>query len=139
MGIAISTDKTKLDVPMIQAFLNNSYWAKDRTLKQIELSIEHSICFCMYLGDEQIGFARVSSDLGVHAYIMDVFIVESARGKGHAKELMQYILDHELFTEVDYWFLGTKDAHGLYAQFGFETLTTPRRYMKKCIVPDFLP
>lgn len=128
--IEITTDKSCLNLDFIHAFLSKSYWANTRTKAEIEHSIEHSTCFGVYLGGEQIGFARVLSDQVVFAYIMDVFIDENHRGKGYSKLLVKEILETPDFQNVKKWYLKTKDAHGLYQQFGFELLPDPEKAME---------
>lgn len=115
----INTDKTQLDIDLICQFLTNSYWGKERTREQIITSIDNTMCFGMYLEGEQIGFARVLTDKAFFAYLMDVFIIESHRGKGYSKQLLKVIFDDAELQDVRKWFLATKDAHGLYRQFGF--------------------
>jgi GNAT superfamily N-acetyltransferase len=84
----ISDDKSKLDVELIHNFLTTSYWAKGRTIEEVKKSIEHSICFGVYKGGKQIGFARIVTDYTVIAYLMDVFILEEYRGNGFSKLLL---------------------------------------------------
>ena len=127
--IIISTDKNKLDIPLIYSFLSKSYWAKGRTSAQVEKSIENSRCYGMYLNGEQIGFTRVVTDKVVFAYLMDVFIVENQRGKGYATQLMNAILEDEDIAQVQNWFLRTNDAQPFYAKFGFSELEHPERTM----------
>ena len=127
----ISTDKKKLDVPMIINYLQNSYWAKERSAETIKKSIEHSICFGVYLEEKQVGFARVVSDLSVFAYIMDVFILDEYKGKGYGKQLMHDIMNDSDLINVENWVLRTLDAQGLYKQFGFTELEFPDRTMAK--------
>jgi len=117
--ISISKEKAKLDLNLICHFLQNSYWAKDRSTEKIEKSIQNSICFGVYEGEQQIGFARVISDQATFAYLADVFIVKSHRGLGYSKKLMSTILSDPLLNEVSKWYLVTKDAQGLYQQFDF--------------------
>jgi len=127
----ISSDKEKINIPLVHSILTNSYWAKGRTLEQVKKSIDNSICFGLYHNDEQIGFARIITDKVVFAYIMDVFIIKVERGKGYSKELMEYILSQSDLQGIKTWFLATKDAHGLYEQFGFKTVTETNKWMKK--------
>ena len=128
----ISTDKTRLDVAAIQDFLNNrSYWARNRTLEQTITAIENSICFGVYLGGRMIGFGRVVSDMATFAYVGDVFVDEDLRGKGVSKMLMQAMIDHPDLQGLRRWILATADAHGLYEQFGFHSLTFPDRWMER--------
>jgi GNAT superfamily N-acetyltransferase len=130
MDYTISTDKAKLDIPLIHDFLSNhSYWAKGRSLAAVKTSIENTHCFGLYdRDDHMIGFTRVLTDGVAFAYLMDVFILESYRGRG----LGQYLLDHVLHhsgIQAKVWMLGTADAHSLYEKFGFQSLETGTRYM----------
>ena len=127
----ISTDKSRLQIDVIQRFLaEDSYWAQERTLAQTEKAIENSICFGVYAEKRQIGFARVVSDCATFAYIGDVFILDEFRGKGLSKKLMQAMLAHPDLQNLRRWILATKDAHGLYEQFGFHNLKFPERWME---------
>jgi GNAT superfamily N-acetyltransferase len=131
--ILISDDKSKLDVELIHKFLTTSYWAEGRTIEEVKSSIENSYCFGVYLGDRQIGFARVISDRTVFAYLMDVFIIEDQRGKGISKLLLNRIFEDDRFRNVKKWMLATKDAHSLYAKFGFGEIKNYDRLMQKVV------
>ncbi len=137
----ISTVKSRLDVAMIHKFLSEeSYWAGGRTLEQTKTAIENSICFGVYQiqagrlrsshGERQVGFARVVTDRAAFAYIGDVFILDEFRGRGLSKRLMKAMLDHLELQGLRRWILATRDAHGLYEQFGFSTLKFPERWME---------
>jgi GNAT superfamily N-acetyltransferase len=130
-GISVSTDKTRLDIGLIHNFLTTTYWAKGRTLEQVKATIEHSVCFGLYVNGAQVGFARVATDRTVFAYIMDVFILESHRGQGLGKRLISEIVTCDALKHVPNWLLATDDAHGLYAQFGFTPLSRPGVYMER--------
>lgn len=128
----ISTDKSRLDVAMIHTFLaEESYWAQNRTLQQTKIAIDNSICFGVYDGDRQIGFARVVSDRATFAYVGDVFVLGEYRGKGLSKRLMAEIVSHPDLQGLRRWLLATRDAHGLYSQFEFESLRFPERWMER--------
>lgn len=128
----ISTDKGKLDIALIHDYLSNhSYWAQGRTLDTVKRSIEGSLCFGMYSGNEQVAFARVITDHATFAYLADVFIVEQHRGKGLSKMLMKEIISHPGLQGLRRWMLGTKDAHTLYEQFGFSLVAQPERWMER--------
>ena len=130
-AFVISTDKQRLQLHAIQSFLvNDSYWARDRTEEQTKKAIENSFCFGVYLGERQIGFARVVSDCATFAYLGDVFIIEEFRGRGLSKWLMESILEHPDLQGLRRWVLATRDAHGLYEQFGFHSLCFPDRWME---------
>jgi GNAT superfamily N-acetyltransferase len=131
--IQVSTDKEKLNVPFIQHFLKDIYWAAGRTVEEVQKTIDSSICFGIYLDDEQIGFARVITDYVVFAYVMDVFINEEHRGKGYSSILVSAMMEEPSLKEVKIWRLATKDAHFLYEKFGFKALAHPERMMEKIV------
>lgn len=132
----ISTDKSRLQFDVIQSFLaNDSYWAQLRTPEQTKIAIENSICFGLYYGDKQIGFARVVSDQATFAYLGDVFVLPEYRGRGLSKWLMETIVAHPELQGLRRWVLATRDAHGLYAQYGFGQLVHPDRWMERT-APD---
>ena len=132
----ISTEADRLQIDTIHDFLTRkAYWARDRTLRQTETAIKNSICFGLYHGDRQIGFARVISDKATFAYIGDLFVLDEFRGKGLSKWLMETIIGHSDLQDLRRWLLATKDAHGLYAKFEFASLRFPDRWMEKT-APD---
>ena len=127
----ISTDKSRLDVEMIYRYLSEeSYWAKHIPRDLVERSIENSICFGVFDGDRQIGFARAVTDSATFAYVGDVFVLPSHRGRGVSKQLMQAIRDHPELQRLRRWHLLTRNAHALYEQFGFRKLEKPERHME---------
>ncbi len=125
----ISTDHSRLDVALIHDFLRSSYWAQGIPRAVVERSIQHSLCFGAFLGGRQVGFARVVSDFAAIAYVADVFVVPEHRGRGISKLLMRAIIEHRDLKGLRRILLATRDAHGLYAQFGFEPLTHPEHFM----------
>ncbi len=128
----ISTDRSRLQIQRIHKFLSEeSYWATERTLEQTETAIKNSLPFGVYKGENQIGFARVVTDYATFAYLGDVFILEEFRGQGLSKWLMETILSHSDLQNFRRWILATKDAHALYARFGFAALKFPSRWMEK--------
>ncbi len=130
-GFTISTDTDRLDIDVIHGYLTGeSYWARERTREQTEAAIRHSICFGVYDGAALIGFARVVSDRATFAYIGDVFVLDGYRGRGLSKWLMETILAHPELQNLRRWVLATRDAHGLYSQFGFAGLKHPERWME---------
>ncbi len=119
----ISTNPALLDVVVVHQYLSEeSYWAKNIPLETVHKSINHSLCFGVYDGTTQIGFARLITDRTVFAYLCDVFIIKAYSGNGLGKWLLQSIHTHPELQGLRRWLLGTKDAHGLYAQFGWEAL-----------------
>lgn len=126
-----STDKTKLQIEKIHRYLSEeSYWAQNIPLHTVSSAIKGSVCFGVYVQGEQIGFARVITDRATFAYLADVYVLEEHRGKGLSKELMKFILNYEGLTSLRRFMLATKDAHGLYKQFGFSSLAEPQRFME---------
>jgi N-acetylglutamate synthase-like GNAT family acetyltransferase len=126
----ISTDRAKLDVDVIHRFLTRSYWAEGIPRETVARAIENSLCFGVYNDGEQVGFARVISDFATFAYLADVFILEPYRERGLGKELIATVMAHPELQGLRRWSLGTRDAHGLYAQFGFTPLENPSRMME---------
>ena len=126
-----STDKNKLQLKVIHDFLSKeSYWAQNMPIELIKESIAGSICFAIYFNNKQIAYARVITDNATFAYLADVFVLEEHRGKGLSKELMRFILDHPSLKKLRRFMLATRDAHGLYKQFGFNALAKPETIME---------
>ena len=126
----ISTERARLDVPLIRNFLASSYWAGGIPLAVVQKSIENSLCFGVYDGAAQVGFARVITDYATYGYLGDVFILDTHRGKGLAKWLMESVMAHPDLQGLRRWGLATRDAHSLYAQFGFAPLAAPENTME---------
>ena len=131
-GYIISTDPARLDLAVIHQYLSkDAYWAQNIPLDVVQRSINNSFCFGVYYNNEQIGLARLITDKATFAYLCDVFILPAHRGKGLSKALMQSIHDHPDMQGLRRWMLGTKDAHALYAQFGWTPLSEE-------VVPRFM-
>ena len=138
--ITITTDKSKLDRDLIHRWLSEeSYWARHIPRELVERAIEHSLCFAALDGDTQVGFARVVTDFAVFAYVGDVFVLASHRGRGVSKQLMQAIREHPSLQQLRRWHLLTRDAHGLYEQYGFRKLTSPERHMEIAVENPYGP
>jgi GNAT superfamily N-acetyltransferase len=128
----VSTDPSRLDLDAIHNFLTNCYWAKGVPREVVARSIEHALCFGVYDGGgAQVGFARVISDFATIAYVGDVFVLESHRGRGLGKWLMECITQHPALQGLRRWILTTRDAHGVYEQVGFTPVKFPERYMER--------
>lgn len=127
----LSTDKSRLDVQLIHSFLSKeSYWAQGRSLEVVQKSIENSICFGVYDGRQQVGFARVVTDCATFAWLCDVFILPSHRGLSLGKWLIDNVVSHPELAGLRLMILATRDAHELYRQYGgFEVLDAPERWM----------
>lgn len=128
----ISTDKTRLDLDVIHGFLRQAYWSRDIPRQTVLRAIDGSLCFGGYVdGVGQVAFARVITDGATFAYLADVFVLEDQRGKGYSKQLMQAVMAHPRLQGLRRFMLATWDAHGLYAQFGFQPAARPDRLMEK--------
>jgi GNAT superfamily N-acetyltransferase len=132
--ITVSTDKSQLDIAFIYNFTKTIYWAAPRTMEDVQLCIESSLCFGIYLNGEQIGFARVITDYVVFAYLMDVFIDEKFRGNGYSSILIEAIMKEPALYKIKIWRLATTDAHFLYRKFGFQSLANPEKLMEKVVL-----
>lgn len=130
MSYTVSTDKTKLDITLVHSVLSASYWAEGRSRETVEAAIQGSLCFGVYCGEEQVGFARAITDYATFAYLADVFVVEAHRGRGLGKRLVETVLRHPELQACS-WASFTRDAHALYAPFGFERPTEPERLMRR--------
>jgi GNAT superfamily N-acetyltransferase len=128
----ISDDRGRLDLGVIHRFISEeSYWGQGRDIEVVRRSVENSLPFGVYRGAEMVGFARVVTDYATFAWVADVFVVEGHRGRGLSKWLMEVILAHSELQGFRRWVLATKDAHGLYRQFGFHELKRPERWMER--------
>lgn len=129
-GYVISTALSRIDIDVVFAFLERSYWASGISRDVVVRSIEHSLNFGVYLGDDQVGFARVITDYATFAYLADVFVLEAHRGKKLSVWLMETIMAHPRLQGLRVWRLATKDAHSLYEKVGFRSLGHPERMME---------
>jgi GNAT superfamily N-acetyltransferase len=127
---SISTDTSRFDVAAIHAFLSQSYWSPGVPRSVVETSIAHSLCFGLFQGASQVGFARVVTDRATFAYLADVYVLEQHRRRGLAKWLVQTVLQHPDLQGLRRFLLATRDAHTLYERFGFRPLSNPGRMME---------
>jgi GNAT superfamily N-acetyltransferase len=130
-GFHISTDKSLLDFDVIYNYLDKeSYWAQGIPVEALKKAIDSSVCFGIYHGNEQAGFARVVTDKATFAYICDVFVLADHRRLGLSKWLIQTIIKHPELQGLRRWSLATADAQGLYTQFGFRQISKPEMWME---------
>ena len=128
----ITTDKTKLNLKVIHNYLSNeSYWSRNIPFEIVKASTENSLNFGLFFKEKQIGYARIVSDFATTAYLADVFVLKEFRGQGLSKWLMEIIMNHPDLQGLRRWILATKDAHGLYKQFGWKPMAAPERWMEK--------
>jgi GNAT superfamily N-acetyltransferase len=132
-GYIINDDKSLLNLDVIKGLLAQSYWANRRQAERIETSIHHSLCYGVYQGSQQVGFARVVTDHATMYWLCDVIIDEAHRGQGLGKKLVESLTQSEELKDL-MGLLGTRDAHELYEQYGFEADT--ERMMRR--TPDFI-
>jgi GNAT superfamily N-acetyltransferase len=130
-NLLISTDPARLDLDAITDMLSRAYWAKGRTREVIARYVQHSLVFGLYDGEKQIGLARIVSDYTTFAWLCDVFVHEDYRGRGIGKWLMETVLSYPELQGLRRFLLATRDAHGLYAQYGFTSLADAGRWMEK--------
>jgi GNAT superfamily N-acetyltransferase len=126
----ITTDPQRFDVDAIHAYLTRSYWAEGIPKSLVARSLEGSLGFGLFAGERQIGFARIISDRATFAYLCDVYVLEQYRGQGLSKWLMEVVLSHPDLQGLRRFFLATRDAHGLYARYGFTPPGKPGNFME---------
>lgn len=129
-GYTISTDNRRLDVGAIHSFLTQSYWSPGIPLHVVETAVANSLCFGLFHGVDQVGFARVVSDKATFAYLADVYVLEAHRRRGLAKWLLEVVLSQAELQGLRRILLATRDAHELYKLFGFTELSNPSRMME---------
>ena len=136
----ISTDKSLLNIDMMHDYLSQeSYWAKNIPRDIVEKAVENSLCFGLYINDEQIGFARMITDTATFAYLADVFVLAAYRKKGLASWMMEVILEHPQLQGLRGILLRTRDAQELYKKFGWEELSEEnrKRFMVRAITTGY--
>ena len=126
---SIITDSSKKDLKVIQESLSRSYWSENIPIETVQRAIEGSLCFGVFEDDTQIGFARLITDRATFAYLADVFVLEEYRGHGLCKWMMEAIMTYAELHGMRRVMLATRDAHGLYAKFGFTPLNDAHRWM----------
>ena len=126
----ITTDQRRFDTAAIHAFLSRAYWSPGVPLAVVCKALENSLAFGILFGDVQVGLGRVVTDKATFAYLADVYVLEAHRGKGLSKCLLEAIHAHDDLQCLRRFLLATKDAHSLYARFGFQSLANPSRMME---------
>ncbi len=130
-GFTISTDPSRLDANAIYCVLSQTYWAKNRSREVMDKAIAGSLCFGVYEGQRQIGFARAVTDKATVGYLADVYILEPYRRRGLARWLVETILSHPDLKGLRRWVLLTRDMHELYRKCGFSAPASPQDYMER--------
>ena len=129
-GYSITTDRDRLDPDAIHAFISRSFWAEGIPKETMARAIANSLCFGLFDGANQVGFARVVTDRATYAYLCDVYVLESHRARGLGKWLMEAVMAHPDLQGLRRFQLVTRDAHGLYERHGFNTPADPERHME---------
>jgi GNAT superfamily N-acetyltransferase len=129
--IEVTTDPARMDVDAVHRYLSEeSYWAKGIPRSLVERALSSSLCFAALADGALAGFARVITDYATFGYLADVFVLPAHRGQGISKRIMEAVRTHPDLQSLRRWHLVTRDAHGLYAQYGFQELGTPERHME---------
>jgi ribosomal protein S18 acetylase RimI-like enzyme len=131
LDIEISTDPARIDVDVVHGYLSTSYWAQGRPRATVQRSIQHSLCFGAYHSGRQVGFGRVITDYAVFGYVADIFVLPEFQGRGIGKAIVRSMMEHPQLQGLQLMLLRTRDAHGLYRQFGFEVLARPDEMMAR--------
>lgn len=126
----LSTDNQKLQFDVIHTFLTSSYWSEGISKSRLKKAVENSLNIGAYVQGKQVGYMRVVTDKATFAYLCDVFVLESERGKGLSKEMMTFMQELPELQNLRRFMLATRDAHGLYSQFGFVSPQNPDRLME---------
>ena len=126
----ISTDRARIDVAAVHDFLSKTYWSPGIPEDVVRRGIAGALCFGIYHGRDQVGFARVITDRATYAYLSDVYVLEAHRGRGLAKWMMELVMAHPSLQGLRRFALSTRDAHALYEQFGFQIVANPERQME---------
>jgi len=134
-GFVISTDPAAIDAHAVHAYLTQSYWSSGIPLDVVQRAIAGSLCFGLFEGDRQVGLARVITDRATFAYLCDVYVLEGYRGRGLGTWLIEAVVSHPALQGLRRVVLVTRDAHGIYAKFGFTPLKRPEGYME-IVRPD---
>jgi GNAT superfamily N-acetyltransferase len=129
-GIVIADGIEKMDFEFIHGFLSRSYWSEGISVSRMKRAMDHSINVGAFIDGKQVAYSRVITDRATFAYLCDVFVIESVRGKGISKMMMRYLLELPALQGIKRFTLCTMDAHGLYRQFGWKELTAPEMYME---------
>jgi GNAT superfamily N-acetyltransferase len=126
----ISDDPARLDPVAVHSYLTRSYWSENIPLETVQRAMQASLCIGAYAEDgSQVGLVRIISDHATYAYLCDVYVLEEHRRHGLSKAMLELSLRHPRLQGLRTWSLRTRDAHGLYAQFGFKPVEHPESYM----------
>ncbi|CAL9376181.1 hypothetical protein SUDANB58_00957 [Streptomyces sp. enrichment culture] len=131
-GYEISTDPDRVDAGRVHRWLStDAYWALGRSRDGQDRAIAGSLNFGVYdvASGEQVAYARVVTDRATFAWLCDVYVDPSVRGKGIGTALAAAVREHLRPCGVRRVLLATHDAHGVYAKAGFAPLERPDQFM----------
>jgi len=126
-----STQTEDMDLNVIFTFVKNSYWGSLRTYDEQKIAVESCMNFGLFKYGKLIAYTRVMTDMVFFAYLLDFFVVNEEQGKGYSKILMEKVMSFPSIKDIDRWMLATKDAHSLYAKYGFQRVKSPEKLMDK--------
>ena len=131
-GYEVSDDAARLDREAVHRFISTqSYWALGVPRTTLDRAIDHSLCLGLYRGTAQAGFARVVTDRATFAYLCDVYVEPAHRDHGLGTWLIECVVAHPDLQGLRRFCLMTRDAHSLYAKYGFKPMPDPARFMER--------
>ena len=130
-NIYYSVETKDMDLDTIYNFIKDSYWGTSRTFEEQKTVLHSSINFGLFHNNKQIAYCRVMTDKVFFFFFLDVFVLDEYQGNGYSKLLIDQVLKHKPLVNIHKWMLATKDAHGLYEQFGFHKVKNPAMLMEK--------
>ena len=131
MSIRLSFDPAEQQLDVIHGFLTTSYWSPGIPRATVAKALASSLTVSAFDGDAQVGMARIVTDHATMAYLADVFVLESHRGRGIARAMIEALHAHPELQGLRRWILFTRDMQGLYARLGWEPTQYPERLMLK--------
>jgi len=130
VGYEIDEALERVDFACVHGWLAETYWSPDVARERVERAARNSALIVgAYRDGEQAGYLRVVSDRTTFAWVCDVYVGEAHRGRGLAKAMVRFALEHPDFQGLRRWLLATRDAHGVYREVGFLPLPNPERWM----------
>lgn len=120
----------RMDLPAVHAMLATTYWSPNVPYEVVERAARHSLCFGVLHAGRQVAYARVATDRATFAWLADVFVHPDHRGRGLSKRMLDAVFGHPELQGLRRFMLATKDAHPLYARYGFTPLANPARMME---------
>jgi len=127
----LTDDPNAVDLAVVHGFLTQSYWAAGIPRETVARGIANSLPLSAFLGERQVGFARVVTDRATFAYLADVFVVPDQQGRGLGTWIVATCLGHPELQGLRRWLLATRDAHALYKKLGFTHVADPKMILTR--------